>query len=76
MIQLEYRADGFYIVYFNNKELGTFVQYEDGYFNFLPNTLPGYWSSHSLRLVADELEKLNKDWDDYITKNLGKNLEV
>ena len=70
MIQLEYVTDFLYVVYFNKKELGTFVQYEDGYFNFLPKTLPGYWSSHSLRLVADELEKLNKSWEEYIKKHL------
>ena len=70
MIQFEYVADGFYVVYFNKKQLGTFVMFEDGYFNFLPKTMEGYWSSHSLRLIADELEKLNKDWEEYIKKHL------
>jgi hypothetical protein len=70
MIQLEYVADGLYVVYHNKKELGTFVQYEDGYFNFLPKALPGYWSSYALRVIADELDRLNTEWDQYIQNNL------
>jgi hypothetical protein len=70
MIHLEF-TDGVYEVYFNkNKLIGSFVLQDDGYYGYYPNEPSGYWSSYSLRLIADELDKLNKEWDEYIKKNL------
>jgi len=71
MIYLEYVTDGIYTVYFNKKKvIGSFVMQDDGYFGYYPNEISGYWSSHALRLVANELDELNKEWNEYIEKNL------
>ena len=71
MIDLEYIIDGVYVVYFNTKKIGEFTVQDDGFFGFYPNELSGYWSSYALRLIADKLDELNKEWDEYIKKNLG-----
>ena len=72
MIHLEYIADGVYIVYFNkNKKIGSFIIQDDGYYGYYPNELSGYWSSYALRLVADELDQINKEWDEQVKKDIG-----
>ncbi len=71
MIQLEYIMDGMYVIYFNKKELGSIVSQEDGYYQFIPGrSNVGYWSSYALRLVADKLDEMNKEWDEHIKKHL------
>lgn len=42
----------------------------DGYFVFV-NVGDGTWNEYSLRLVADKLQELNKDWNEQI-KNYEK----
>jgi len=71
MINLEYVIDGVYGVYFNQKCIGHFTIQDDGYFGFYTNERSGYWSSYALRLIADKLDELNKEWNEYIKKNLG-----
>ena len=71
MINLEYVIDGVYVVYFNTKKIGEFTVQDDGLFQFYPNEHSGYWSSYALRLIADKLDELNKEWDEHIKKNLG-----
>lgn len=70
MIKLEYVADGSYVVYFNKKVIGNFVIQDDGYFGYYPNEISGYWSSYALRLIANKLDEINKEWDEYIKNNL------
>ncbi len=70
MIETNYVIDGVHAVYFNKKRLGAFVVQEDGYFGFYPDDLKGYWSSHSLRLIADKLDDVNRAWDDHINENI------
>lgn len=72
MIHLEYQIDGVYTVYFNKRKIiGSFVIQDDGYYGYYPNEPSGYWSSYALRLVADELDQINKEWDEQIKKHLG-----
>ena len=70
MIEINYAIDGVYSVYFNKKKLGAFVMQEDDYFGFYPDDLKGYWSSHSLRLIADKLDEVNQAWDEHIKENI------
>lgn len=58
-------------VYFNQKYLGIVVVQDDGYYGFLSNEPSGYWSSYALRLIADKLDEMNKDWDEHIKKDIG-----
>jgi hypothetical protein len=70
MIETNYVIDGVYAVYFNKKRLGAFVIQDNGYFEFYPDDLKGYWSSYALRLIADKLDEINKIWNDHIKENL------
>ena len=71
MINLEYVIDGVYLVYFNKKKLGEFVVQDDGFFGFYTSEPSGYWSSYALRLIADKLDELNKEWDDQVKKDIN-----
>ena len=60
-----------YHFYFNTVYLGDAERDESGFYNFwFSNDDKGYWTSHSLRLIANKLDELNKEWNDYILKNL------
>ncbi len=59
-----------YRVTFNNSRIGDFVRAEDGYFVFFPEERGGFWNEWLLRELADELARINKPWDDIITKDM------
>lgn len=71
MIQINYVMDGIYAVYFNQKKIGTFVIQDDGYYGFYTESDSGYWSSYALRLIADKLDEMNKEWDEQVKKDIG-----
>ena len=53
------------------KVLGTFEMDVDGYFYFWRNEkLTGCDSSNILRGIADKLDEVNKEWDEYLKNNL------
>lgn len=57
-------------VYFKEKLLGHFIMAQDGYYLFYPkNISSGGWSSNYLKMIENELNKLNskleKEIDDY-----------
>ena len=58
-------------IYFNQKYLGIVVVQDDGYFGFYTNEPSGYWSSYALRLIADKLDEMNKEWDEQVKKDIG-----
>lgn len=58
-------------VYYNDVYLGDAEQDESGYYNFwFSKDNSGYWSSYSLRLISEELDVMNKEWDE-IVNNLN-----
>jgi len=63
-------SDGRYKVFFESKYLGDFVRDVDGFFYYWPSEDGGCWSAWTLRLIANELEELNADWNKYIDENL------
>jgi hypothetical protein len=66
MINLE-KNGNMYTVRFNKKEIGTFELDVDGHYYFWDNPkVSGSWSSYPLRLIADELDKVNKPFDDSV----------
>jgi hypothetical protein len=65
MINLE-KEGNIYTVGFNNKQLGIFALDVDGSYYFWDRSDLGSWSSYSLRLIADELDKVNKPFDDSV----------
>lgn len=46
---------------------------EDGYKVWWPLHGSGYLNSFDLRVIADYLDELNKDWDTQIDETLGLN---
>lgn len=55
----------------NGKYLGYAYKEVDGYYVF-ESTMNsnGFWTSHSLRLVADKLDEVNKEWDEQVKQQL------
>jgi hypothetical protein len=48
----------------NNKSVGEFIRDVDGYFYYWPNpSLKGSWNSNALKLIADELDNINKVYE-------------
>lgn len=59
-----------------NNPVGKFIQEVDGYYYFLHDTgnggvIPGY----ILLELAEKLEELNLEWEEYIEKDLNQNKE-
>lgn len=63
-----------YSVSIGSKKIGKFIQDVDGFYYYSANREGGLWSAHTMRMIADRLDKLNKPWDNYIAKNLKPDL--
>ena len=70
------RIQGVYEVHFNKKRIGTFLIQDDGYYGFYTESDSGYWSSYALRLIADKLDEVNKEWDDQVKKDIGNGKQI
>jgi hypothetical protein len=54
-------------VYWDNaKYIGDMFPDVDGFYYFWPIKEGGSWSEYSLRLLADKLKELNKEWKEII----------
>lgn len=53
----------------NSVHIGDFLKKDDGYFDFWPISGGGYWSSYLLKALAEELDKLNAEWDKQIRED-------
>lgn len=47
---------------YQNSHIGDAVVNDDGYYVFFAVERGGYWESHVLRHIADELDRLNREW--------------
>jgi hypothetical protein len=58
----------------NNKSIGEFIMWVDGYYYFWfnPGVTKGSWNSNALRLIADKQDELNAEMDKHVT-NYFKN---
>ena len=50
-------------------ERNEFVRDVDGFLYYFPTVGGGHFSSDILRIIADELDKRNKPWQDQIEKD-------
>jgi hypothetical protein len=50
---------------------GDFTTLDDGYVYFWPTSSCGAFSANDLRILADELDRRNKEWDDTVQKEIG-----
>lgn len=55
----------------NGKLLGEFYREVDGYYVFDPESGSGYWPEWLLRALADELEELNKEWNEQVEREIN-----
>lgn len=56
--------DGKEGVHYGTKLIGYVMRFEDGYYSFdFDRKNDGWWSSYSLRDIADLLDDLNEEWD-------------
>lgn len=53
-----------------------FITNDDGYEVFWPEGNGGYYASHVLRAIADELDKRNGPYDDMVNEYLESQQEV
>lgn len=55
----------------NGKYLGYAYREVDGYYVFQSSLSQryGFWTSYSLRMIADKLDELNKEWDEQLKRN-------
>lgn len=69
-IRLEKISESWYEMYFapNSKKIGKVIMDVDGYFSYWPEDMSGSFSSWTMRLIADKLEEMNKDWDDKVNE--------
>ena len=66
---------GLFRVFLNNIHVGNMYKEVDGYYVYeYNNSRNGFWEAHALRMIADKLDEMNKDWDEEI-KEYFKNLK-
>ncbi len=58
------------LFYDNGAEIGHVYQEVDGYWVFQPDPGKGYMNEFLLRVVADKLEEMNKEWHEEIMRTL------
>ena len=60
-------------VLFGDRLIGYLIMDVDGYYYFDYTTQEnGFWTSHSLRMIADLLDEVNKSHDDNINEYFSK----
>jgi hypothetical protein len=71
VVKLE-KQDRHLVYTHNGLELGYFEKEVDGYYGFVPVYVRGaFWSAECLTEIISELNKLNKAWNDQVTKEIG-----
>lgn len=71
-VEVTKTEDGVYELGVNNKPIGEYILDADGYYYFwLKWGIAGSWNSNALRLIADEMDKLNKNFDKHLTKYIN-----
>jgi len=58
----------------NGVKLGYAYAEVDGYYVFVPETRNGFWSSYTLRMIAERLDELNAEWDLKVKTDLADEL--
>lgn len=49
---------------------GDIISGDDGYRIFWPDPRRGFLDAFALRVIADELDRLNKDWDEQVKREV------
>lgn len=62
---------GYRVLSKNGVFIGEIFPLEDGFYQFFPDLSHGrggYWDAEVLRALANQLDSLNKDWQDQINE--------
>ena len=59
-------ADSVVVFASNTVKAGEILLMDDGYYQFWPEPVTGYWPTWALRQVADRVDSMNKPWDDKV----------
>lgn len=72
VLHIEEISPGSSRIMFGKKCIGEALMLKDGYYHFLPPPEHGTLAPYALRVIANLLDELNKDWNDEVTESLGK----
>lgn len=70
MIKLIKKHEIYNVYWENDLFLGTFQKDVDGFYYFWEHGNGGCWGENELRNIADSLQEINKEWNEYINNNL------
>ena len=61
------------VIYENGVKLGHLLREVDGFFVWYPPhpSNGGAWNSHIIRNIANKLDELNKEWEEFVNNNLS-----
>jgi hypothetical protein len=72
MVTFTKQSENDYLVVFENGViLGHLLKEVDGYFVFYPELRGGFWESLIMRILADKMDDLNRDWDEIVQREIG-----
>ena len=55
----------------NGVEVGEIFMMEDGYYQFWPKVMPGFWPAWCLHQIAEKVDSMNKEWDAKLREDLS-----
>lgn len=66
------------VIHANGKCLGELSNLEDGFYYWWPDPdrRGGCWDAYILREIADELDRLNKPWQDIVDVEMNRQLDA
>lgn len=60
----------------NDNVVAVIYQEVDGYYVFDPYENTGFWTSHVLKIIANKLDELNKEYNKVISQYFNKELKT
>jgi hypothetical protein len=72
MVKFTKQSENDYLIVFENGIcLGHLLKEVDGYFVYYPETRGGFMESWIMRIIADKMDDLNRDWDETARREIG-----
>jgi len=74
MLTVRELNNGAYRVHYggSSEHLGLIYKEVDGFYVFNVRNNNGFWDAYIMRLIADKLDEMNKDYADLVNKELKK----
>jgi hypothetical protein len=68
LVHLKKIGEGYKFNFENGVYLGYAYPEIDGVYVFVFESITGCWNSYVLKMIAERLDELNKEWDDHLTQ--------